>query len=420
MKFRIVRCLLPAFLLVIILTSFKSSNKFAEDFLEFWTDVNDNYAYFGKKHTDWNKVKTVYLPKAESAKNENELITVFENALEELYDHHFSLNTNLNSSTRLVPTGVDLWAEWVNDKAIVTDVRSGFSASKAGIRCGMEIVSINGIPVAEAVKNRTGKCLTSIDADCKNYALMQLLAGTYLTKRVLVINIRGKQTTFHPDEPAGEPANIHKSTPLLESRILPNNIGYIKFNNSLGQTAVIRLFDSLLYQLKNTASLVIDLRETPSGGNTVVARGILGRFTSTEVPYQKHVMPSDEKEYKIRRSWIELVSPRGEFCYDKPVVVLVNHWTGSMGEGITIGFDAIKKTSSVGSKMAGLNGAITGFSTSRCKIPYSFPTEQLYHINGTPREFFKPTNFVDLSDEKYMDTEDPILTEAILLIHTKR
>ena len=131
-------------------------------------------------------------------------------------------------------------------------------------------------------------------------------------------------------------------------------------------------------------------------------------------------MPSDEKEYKIRRSWIELVSPRGEFCYDKPVVVLVNHWTGSMGEGITIGFDAIKKTSSVGSKMAGLNGAITGFSTSRCKIPYSFPTEQLYHINGTPREFFKPTNFVDLSDEKYMDTEDPILTEAILLIHTKR
>jgi Tricorn protease C1 domain len=58
----------------------------------FWTDVKDNHAYFDKKHTDWNKVKTIYLPQAKNAKNRDELITVFENALEELYDNHFSLN----------------------------------------------------------------------------------------------------------------------------------------------------------------------------------------------------------------------------------------------------------------------------------------------------------------------------------------
>jgi len=66
----------------LLLTSCKHNNKFADDFLVFWTDVKDNYAYFDKKHTDWNKVKTVYLPQAENAKNKNELITVFENALE--------------------------------------------------------------------------------------------------------------------------------------------------------------------------------------------------------------------------------------------------------------------------------------------------------------------------------------------------
>ncbi len=84
---------------------------------QFWTAVKDNYAYFDKKHTDWDKVKSVYLPQAENAKNKDELITIFENAIEELYDNHFSLNTNLKSSTRLVPSGLDIWAEWINGQS---------------------------------------------------------------------------------------------------------------------------------------------------------------------------------------------------------------------------------------------------------------------------------------------------------------
>src|SRR5688572_20519816 len=71
-----------AVLLLVGLTSFKDDSRFTDDFLEFWTDVKDNYAYFDKKHTDWDKVKAIYLLQAQNAKNRNELITVFENALE--------------------------------------------------------------------------------------------------------------------------------------------------------------------------------------------------------------------------------------------------------------------------------------------------------------------------------------------------
>jgi len=181
-------------------TTFKNDNKYADDFLEFWTDVNENYAYLDKKHTDWDKVKTIYLPQAQNAKNRNELISVFENALETLYDNHFSLNTNLQSSTRLVPTGLDIWAEWINDKPIVTEVRKGFSADKAGIKNGMEIISINGIPIEQAVNNRIGKCITNIDTEVKNYVLRQLLAGTYLTQRVIVVKQNDKKTTIKLDE----------------------------------------------------------------------------------------------------------------------------------------------------------------------------------------------------------------------------
>ena len=411
------------------MTPVKHNTKFADDFLEFWTDVKDNYAYFDKKHTDWNKAKTVYLPQAENAQNKNELITVFENALEELYDNHFSLNTNRQSSTRLVPSGLDIWAEWINGKPVVTEVRKGFSADKAGVKNGMEIISINGIPTEQAVNNRIGKCISKIDTEVKNYALKQLLAGTYLTQRVIVVrqNARlndkvgqGKTATIHLDKAYGNLTDNYKYNLLLDFTTIDKNVGYIKFNNSLGQNDVIGLFDSALYQLKNTKALIIDLRETPGGGNSLVARGIMSRFILNERPYQKHILPNEEKEFKIKRSWFEIVSPRGGFTYDKQVIVLVNHWTGSMGEGIAIGFDALGKAKIVGTKMAGLNGAINGFQTSNTKIPYSFPTEQLYHINGTPREIFIPAKFVDLTNSKYKEIDDPILTEGINIINKNK
>ena len=404
-------------LLLTGLTSFKEDTKFTDDFIEFWTSVKDNYAYFDKKHTDWNKVKTIYLAQAKNAKNRNDLITVFENVLEELYDDHVSLNTNLQSSTRLVPTGLDIWAEWTNDKPIITEVRKDFSADKAGVKNGMEIISIDGIPIEQAVRSRIGKCIDSIDTEVKNYALRQLLAGTYLTQRRIVVKVSGRTTTINLDEANGNLTDSYKYNSLLDFKTIDNNIGYIKFNNSLGQTDVIQLFDSALHNLNNTKALIIDLRETPSGGNSIVARGIMSRFIKKEMPYQKHILPNEEKDFKIKRSWFEIVSPRGPFTYEKPVIVLVDHWTGSMGEGITIGFDALGRAEIVGTKMAGLNGAINGFQTSKTKIPYSVPTEQLCHISGIPREIYTPTNLIDLTNLKYKEVDDPILTEGITIIN---
>ncbi len=54
---------------------------------------------------------------------------------------------------------------------------------------------------------------------------------------------------------------------------------------------------------------------------------------------------------------MEIVSPKKP-AYTKPLVVSVNHWAGSVGEGIAIGFDALKRATIIGTPMAGLNGAI--------------------------------------------------------------
>jgi carboxyl-terminal processing protease len=203
----------------------------------------------------------------------------------------------------------------------------------------------------------------------------------------------------------------------IESRLI-RQTGYLKINNCLGNNALIAQFDSVLNQLMQTRALIIDMRETPSGGNTTIARAILGRFIDREHFYQQHEYYAEEKKTGVKRSWQEIVSPRG-LRYTKPLVILCDHWTGSVGEGITIGFDGMNRATVIGTPMAGLNGAIYSYELPNTKIGFSLPTERLYHIRGMPREVFRPLIQVDMTQEKPSTHDDIILDRALQYIENK-
>jgi carboxyl-terminal processing protease len=203
---------------------------------------------------------------------------------------------------------------------------------------------------------------------------------------------------------------------LLAFRVLPANGGYIRVHDSLGDENLIEAFDNALEKLRNTSTTIVDLRDTPSGGNTTVARAILGRFVRRELPYQKHLLPSEARQTGVVRSWLELVTPRGPFQYQRPVAVLVNHWTGSMGEGLAVGFDATGSGIVVGTPMAGLLGATYRFELPHSRIGVNVPAERLFHVNGTPREQFVPPVRVDpavrASDDPWIAAAQDALARA--------
>jgi carboxyl-terminal processing protease len=115
----------------------------------------------------------------------------------------------------------------------------------------------------------------------------------------------------------------------------------------------------------------------------------------------------------VRRSWLELVSPRGT-TYRRPVAVLVGHWTGSMGEGLAIGFDATGAATLVGTAMAGLLGATDRIVLPHTGIGLNLPTERLYHVDGTPREAFRPRALVDVT--KPAPDGDPFVAAALRVL----
>ncbi|MDO7850620.1 S41 family peptidase [Hymenobacter convexus] len=395
--------------------------QYLEDFDFFWETVRDHYGYFNQKQTDWPRVRTIYRAQADTVRSRRAFVRLLENALAELYDNHASLNTNRPDSRRLVPTGTDVWATFVNGQAVVQQVRAGYGAEKVGVKPGAVIEAVNGVPVAEALRPLLAQTLHRPDPAARNFALGQLLAGDHRTPRTWTMRLGTRTFTAQPDVPV----SLLETTPyrgLLAAKRLGDKgtIGYIKLNNSLGDNRLIAKFDSALTALKGTERLILDLRETPSGGNTTVARAIMGRFIEKEMPYQRHELPNEEAETGIPRRWLELVAPRGP-RYPKPVVVLEGRWTGSMGEGLAIGFDALHRATLVGTEMAQLRGAIYSYKLPHSGIGFSFPVERLYHINGRPRENYQPPFTVDLvkAAQQPKPSPDPVMKQALSILEHK-
>jgi carboxyl-terminal processing protease len=188
----------------------------------------------------------------------------------------------------------------------------------------------------------------------------------------------------------------------------------IRFNNSLGDNATIAAFQAALTQAQaSSTGLVLDFRNTPSGGNTTVARGIMGHFVQVEKPYQVYVVSSEERRYGVPRKFVEYVLPLAPY-YAGKVVVLGGHWTGSMGEGLLVGFAALG-IPTAGSELADLLGALFNEQLTLSDAKVDLGEEQLLQVNGQPREDFVPARTYAAGDGPV--DHDLVLEQAIQAVH---
>lgn len=354
------------------------------DFDVFCRFVANEYAYFDTKKTQWDKTCAAYRPQAATAADRAGLIPVLESALAELYDAHAHLGTSLRNSPRLVPSDAEAWATFVGDDVVIFEVRDDSAAARAGLKAGMRVVAINDKPVAVAVRERMPRFLREPDPEASSWALQVALVGRQNGEPLrLAVMQDGKAMTIEYVPKLGRPTDV------VTARRLEEGMAYIRFNNSLGSDLTVKAFDEELDQLKAAKGLILDLRDTPSGGNSTVARGIMSRLVTAGGPYQVHELVAEARDSGIRRRWVEYAMPRG-VPFTAPVVVLVGRWTGSMGEGIAIGIHALLGSPVVGTPMARLLGALGETKLPASGIVVRIPTEKLFHVDGTPREVFVP------------------------------
>jgi hypothetical protein len=363
----------------------------AQDIAWLVEQLAQHYAYLPERHIDLKKLQAIYTEEARAACGPHAFLGVLERCVAELHDHHVEAGVNNSDSPFLVPTGAEAWASFQDGRAIIEAV-AGASLLQAGVRAGDEITAIGGLPVREAVAAAAPRALTEPDSEADDYTLRVLLAGTHSARRIFTCGGKNIDLPPHDPPPGGE---------ILDSFMF-GNVAYLRVGNSLGNGDLVPTFDAKLNDMQDARALILDLRNTPSGGNTDVAEPIMGRFVAQTQDYQR-VIGHDG------RSYVRKVEPRGK-TFTKPLVVLCDRWTGSMGEGMTIGLDGMKRATVIGTRMAGLCGATQGFLLPNGKINVQFPVERLAHLDGTPREKWVPPVLIDLVQAK---GADPILVRGL-------
>lgn len=379
-------------------------SKIKKDLDEILTDISSYYVYLEDKNVDLNCLKNYYSNQIEKIKTEEETVLFFEYLLDEFYDSHLILNTNRNASFRLF---APIYASLKNGKMIISNVWQSQIKNIDQAILGAEILKFNGIDFEESIDNFPIHCNDKNSKKVREWIGNKVLAGRYNEPRILTLKLTtGTIIDFDLDK-----IILRKDDELLTAKRL-GNIGIIRVNNSLGNNELIEKFDHALDNFFDTRGLIIDLRNTVDGGNSYVARGIMSRFVDKNAPYQIHVAKEKHDHHPmVERRWTEYVSPRGK-TYKNKVIVLVGRWTGSMGEGLAIGFEGIKRGEVVGTAMERLAGAMSGFSFKHQSFGFRLSTEKLYHVNGTPREQYLPTHYVRPSTLE----KDEILEKGIELI----
>lgn len=346
---------------------------FAGDFDLLWRTLDEGYCFFDEKTTDWAKVRDAYGPQADAAETIPHFAEIVRLALNELYDAHTHPSAPADGTPRWPP--FDLYVEPHLAGAMIVDVRAGSAAEAAGLGPGRIINAVDGVDIAEAARAQLPACLERPDPVAAIYALNAAVAGRRGAPRVI-----GLSTGAAPDLPL----QTGPQEPDIAFEVM-DDVGYIRIA-SFGDPAAVDAFDKALELLRDSRGLILDVRRN-GGGDTAVARPIMGRFIKDRAPY---ALMRRREGRGLGPAWAEFVEPRGPFTYEGPVVVLVDRWSASMAEGFPMGMRGLGRARIVGTPMMGLGAAVLTIQLPVSGISLQYSAEPVYDVADQPRWRLSP------------------------------
>jgi carboxyl-terminal processing protease len=357
---------------------------FVNDFDELWRTLSERYCFFGEKQTDWRAVRRLYRPQAQAATSSADFASVIRKVTNELYDAH----TYLRESSTDGPRGpyFDMWVEPNRDgTAVITSVRDGSAAADVGVVRNETILAVDDVPVGKIAAEFMPNCLFRPDPAALAHALNSAVSGRIAQPRTLSLRTASGET-----RKVLIPVKTRPELPDVESRMLSGQIGYIVIR-SFADDAVVAAVDDALLALHDTQGLIIDVRQN-GGGDTAVARPIMGRFISDAKPYARM---RRRQGNGLSAPWTETVEPRGPFTYRAPVAILTSRWSASMAEGFPMGMRGIGRGTIVGTPMMRLGAAVFQMRLDRTGLQLQYSAEPVYDVQDGPRWRLEPDILVE-------------------------
>ncbi len=368
-----------------------------KEFDQFISAIEEDYIYLEDKRDIFDCIKTSYREQAKSISTIGDHVKFYEYLLNEFYDSHVHLNTNTQESYRL---SAPIYVKTDKDKTIISNVWQTQLEDTLNINIiGADILRFNGEDFKSKIDNFPTRCHNKNDPEIRKWISNKIIAGKRNEPRVLSLHLKSEDTVdFDLDK-----LKLRTDKFILIPKIIQDNIGYIRINNTLGQCMLVDEIDRVMKDLFDTKAMILDLRNTVDGGASHIANP-MGRFITEKRPYQQY---EDQEE-----SYFGYVEPKKPI-YTKPLYVLVNRWTGSMGEGMAIGLDGMQRATIVGTEKERLAGGMKTIDFKYYDYGFDISFEKTLRIDGSPRDEFVPEEYVKQTEVR----EDEVLNHALQLIN---
>lgn len=387
-----------------------------QSFEKVWNIINEKHYDPTFGGIDWQKMRKIYQPQAESAKFDAEFHGVLNRMLRELKLSHFAVYqmTAPMQTVKFVPGIVEIELKILDNQAVISQVQTGSMAEQAGLKTGFLIEKIDGKTVAELLvplkKSFVKRPLPEAQKRIhREKTLLSFFGGNVETKaKIEVLNGKNQRQIFdvarvkRKGEMSAAVGNFPPQEVVFEAKRLANNVGYIHFNMwIIPQMPKIR---EAIRSMMDTDGIVFDLRGNP-GGLGIMAPGVAGLLVKEQTSLGS--MTGRNSEIKF------IVYPQAD-VYEGKVAILTDYGTGSTSEIFAAGMQEIGRAKVVGERSAGAvlpsvfdtlpTGAIFQYAISDYKSPKSILIENRGVI---------PDTEIKLTRQTLLDGRDVQIEEAI-------
>lgn len=331
-----------------------------------WSEAKYNFVYFDQvPELDWDQLYLEYLPKVRKTRSTVEYFRVLQAFYAHLQDGHTSVWAVAEPLADSVYGRPALLTKLVKNRVVVDEVFSD-SLRQLGIRPGVVVTRVDGLPVREYAAQRVrpyqgGSTPQNVDVATYTY---QLLRGA--NHQPVTITFSQKDSTFKHTLPRSGYRN-YQALPDFSFRLLPSNIGYVALNSFENDNAW-RGFEAAYDSMATTDALILDVRRN-GGGDSGYGWNILGYLTDTIFQASSY---TSRRYSPLRRAQGEGIrfdsleqvtwSPQGKSVYTKPVVMLISGRTFSAAEDMVVAFDAMQRGTLIGETTGGSTGQPLVFS----------------------------------------------------------
>jgi len=301
--------------------------------------------------------------------------------------------------------GVGMRLESKDGKIVVFAPIENTPAYKAGIKAGDQIVEVDGKSVSDK----------SLDE------VVSIIRGE-VGKEVKIKIYREKEKKYYEFTLKREVIE----TPVVEGKILKNNIGYVSFSE-FTQNSPQKLSEFLKSIEKKVDGVILDLRNNP-GGDLRAAVTISSFFISENDQVKTVVKNGDTKTFttkgivvyrqdREKKLYGEKVV-KGTYKWNKPFVVLVNRYSASASEILSGAIKDYNKAALVGEKTFG-KGVVQTVIPLSDGSALKITTEKYLIPSGKDinKEGITPDMIVEMDPENVGKDNDIQLNKAIEVLN---